>query len=782
MNQIGKFIGSYLCKTLLLAIFATSIVYLFLLSSILSVVEDFTHSLGIFSQSIIPFLGGFIIAVILHDVKAAGQIFPTRRLTLNQRLLCFLCLMPLPIFLLGAYLISLEVGIVTIATKCIFISSLLLLVIVSQLFKQLWRVQHAVIMSLCFLAFWIPIDILEFLFFSENGSEYLNSLLCWLILMTFGLVIGYKLKRSKETTNAETDIDLYNRIPYVTRMTQKLYKDKGNIALIGSFGSGKTWIVEQVMSNLKNNHKGWITVKIDGWGIQEIAISQSIISHIIKEISLHADMVAYLGLPNNYRDALKGAGSVTSILNALTNSGLDHVEQFEQINSLLGALELNLLVVVEDIDRNKSAEILANEVSNLLAQLSKNQRIRFVFSVGHEPHFSEMLMKSCGFYEFIPAPNFADTMKNLLNLRDSLIQSNPDLFSSHEVTKYEGKFLDHCASLFDTPRVFNRFADKTIESWRTLHGQVCIDDLLVFNTLMYCSPSVFIELVRDKSVDNMFSNLFENYFPSDDTQSVVDEVPLEEKKSNKMRAEEELIGYFTNSEPSFNDRSISPQSFRYQGANDKQGYFKLLIQGFSADAVKDKDYVDVISIKPDQLEQTEKAKIIEWLLSKTHLPKLAQFIAWQHKETPEIVVDWFVLLVVLSPQNQVLTYDEYFKIRHLYSVIEDDFGFNYPHLHANMLNALFEYDSVYFFVYFGLCADQASEKKSRVIAELVDLKSFSVRMCSALRDWDNRAQDLITPDKIFQDIEKFKMCIADDDLKSNFEVFKDSLNFDSNSN
>lgn len=782
MKDIEMFIGSYLCKTLLLALFATSIFYVLLLFPILSISADFTHSLDIFSQSIISLLGGFIIAVILHDVKAAGQICPTRKLTQNQRLLCFLCLMPLPIFLLGAYFISLEVGIVTIATKCILISSLLLLVIVSQLFKQLWRVQHAVIMSLCFIAVWIPIDILEFLFFSESGAEHLKTFLCWLIFMTAGLGIGYKLKQSRQTINAKPIKDSYKRESHVTRIVQKLCEYQGNIALIGAFGSGKTWITEQVISNLEDKHKDWATVKIDGWGVQESAISQSIISHIIKEISLHADMVAYLGLPNNYRDALQGAGSVTSILNALTNSGLEYVEQFEQVNCLLDTLKLNLLVIVEDIDRNQNAAVLANEVSNLLDQLSSIQNIRFIFSVGHEPHFSAMLMKSCGFYEFIPAPDFADTKANLLKLRENLLQSHPDLFSKNEIPNNKETFLDHCASLFDTPRVFDRFKDKTWESWHTLYGQVCIDDLLVFNTLMYCCPSAFVELVRDKSVDNMFYSPFDNYLPPDDTKSVATEVPPEEKKSNKMRAEEELIGYFTNSEPSFNDRSISPQSFRYQGANDKQKYFKILIQGFPANDVRDQDYVDLISVKPEELEQVEQARIIEWLSSKDNLAKLAIFIAWQHKDTPEIVADWLIKLVVLSPKNKVFTRDEDYKIRQVYNVIENDFGFYHPHLHANMLNALSKIDLLFFLAYFRFCGIEASEKKARAIGDLVDLAEISKKLNSTLRGSGNTFEDVIPLHLVLQEIEKLKMSTSDEDVKRKFDVLKDSLNFDSNLN
>jgi Cdc6-like AAA superfamily ATPase len=781
MKDIEMFIGSYLCKTLLLALFATSIFYVLLLFPILRIPADFTHSLDIFSQSIISLLGGFIIAVILHDVKAAGQIFPTRKLTQNQRLLCFLCLMPLPIFLLVAYFISLEVGIVTIATKCIFISSLLLLVIVSQLFKQLWRVQHAVIMSLCFLVFWIPIDILEFLFFSESGAEHLKTFLCWLIFMTAGLGIGYKLKQSKQTIKAKPSKDSYERESHVTRIVQKLCEYQGNIALIGAFGSGKTWITEQVISNVEDKYKDWVTVKIDGWGVQESAMSQSIISHIIKEISLRADMVAYIGLPNNYRDALQGAGSVTGILNSLTNSGLEYVEQFGQINCLLNTLKLNLLVVVEDIDRNKNAAVLANEVSNLLDQLSSIQKIRFIFSVGYESHFSAMLMKSCGFSEFIPAPNFADTKANLLKLRESLLQSHPDLFSKNEIPNNEQKFLDHCASLFETPRVFDRFKDKTWESWHTLHGQVCIDDLLVFNTLMYCCPSAFIELVRDKSVDNMFYSPFDNYLPPDDKKRVADEAPPEEKKSNKMRAEEELIGYFTDCEPSLNDRSISPQSLRYQGANDKQKYFKILIRGFPENDVKDQDYVDLISVKPEELEQAEQARISEWL-SSDNLAKLAVFIAWQHKDTPEIVVNWLIKLVVLSPKNKVFTRDEYFKIWHVYDIIEKDFGFNHPHLHANMLNALSKIDPMFFLAYFRFCGVQASEKKARAIGDLVDLAEISKKLNSMLRGSDNTFEDIIPLSTVLQDIEKFKMLTSDEDVKRKFDVLKDSLNFDSNSN
>jgi hypothetical protein len=51
MKDIEMFIGSYLCKTLLLALFATSIFYVLLLFPILRIPADFAHSLDIFHRA-----------------------------------------------------------------------------------------------------------------------------------------------------------------------------------------------------------------------------------------------------------------------------------------------------------------------------------------------------------------------------------------------------------------------------------------------------------------------------------------------------------------------------------------------------------------------------------------------------------------------------------------------------------------------------------------------------------------------------------------------------------
>ena len=729
MSLKKGFFIAYLSKTFLLAGSATFVIYLLSLLFRLSISSELSKSVESISWTLIPFFGGVLIASLLYDVKAFGQFTPILQLNSNKLLLrtCFaIVFIPIPIFLVASYVVDPELDVVIGGFKYISIACLFSLVFVSQFFKQLWRVQHAVILSLCFLGLLLPIDILEFLIFHENGEKHLFHIICWFISVSGGLLIGFKLKENKKNSSFDENEDGYNRTLYVTRMTDKLCNHEGNIALIGGFGSGKTWIVDQVAQNLQDKKERWITVRIDGWGYQETAITQSIISHIIKEVSLHVDMTAYIDLPNCYRDALKGVGSIAGVLNSFIKSGLDPIEQFEEINELLDVLDLNLLVTVEDVDRNKNAEVLANEISSLLAQLRRYKHIRFIFSVGHEPHFYEMLMKSCGFYEFILSPCFSANKENLVKFRNELILINPDLFCGHDIEDYVDDFLDCCAALFDNPRLFNRFKDRSKESWTMLHGQVCIDDLLIFNTLMYCCPNAFKELLRDKSADDKFYDI-STYFGSDSDKTKENVPKVDEEKSYKELAETRLVEFFTDSTKGLNNRNISPQSIRYQGDSDKHQIFNMLVQGDSLCQVRDEEYVNAISCKPEQLSDNDKTRVRSWLSSNDTFNKLAHFIGWQYKETPEQAAEWLKIVIALSSKNRDFGQREYSLISNVYRVIEDDFGWHYPELHAIMLNHLLHSYVGGFVEYFLQCGMEANYRKAEAIAKNVDFNVERLR-------------------------------------------------------
>lgn len=784
------FLAAYLFKTILLAGAAAFISYLLSFSSLFSASSEFVSSIEGIWWYLVPLFGGFIIAILLSDAKAAGQSTPLLKLFIKPLCFCSVIVLLMSVFLAASYALETTIDSLIFEIKCILLGGVILLVVVSQCFKQLWRVQHAVILSLCFLAMGLPVDILKFLLFNSSGSVYLWELVGWCMFMACGLLIGFWVKQFFKTKKFEGEpvSDSYERKGYVIRMESKLCEHEGNIALIGGFGSGKTWIVDKVAARLvdkattKLNKNNWIAVKIDGWGLQEAAISQSIISHIIQEISVHADMTAYIDLPNNYRDALKGAGSVAGVLNALANSGLKPMEQFEQINEMLATLDLNLLVAVEDLDRNNNAKILANEVASLLASLRHYHNIRFIFSVGYEPHFSDMLMKSCDFYEFLTVLSITDARKDLSELRQELLSADADLFIKDEVDENRVTFLEHCATLLDNPRLLQRHKDQTTASWSMLHGQVCIDDLLVFNTLMYCCPTAFIELMRDNNVDWIYNHPLDGMSAPDAEASEADKVggkeTIKEIKTNKQKAEESLIAYLSSDVMDEAGRDCSPQSLQYRGGNDKKYYFKLLVRGFSASEVKDKDYLAAISVEPDKLKQAETDKITEWLLVDNTFAKLALFIAWQHKHSLNVVVAWLALLVKLSPKSEKLNQDPIDRIASLYPVLEN---FRSPPLHAKMLNALAELSPAYFIEYLISCGDKVKIEKdtelARAIASGIEFETIKGKL-SGIGRWNYEYEGWGHKHSLVGAIDKFEACLsADDDkyLREMFETFRQSL-------
>ncbi|MEI8622825.1 hypothetical protein P4S66_19450 [Pseudoalteromonas sp. B129b] len=310
-----------------------------------------------------------------------------------------------------------------------------------------------------------------------------------------------------------------------------------HIALCGSFGCGKSSIVNAIVNDLKTlPEKGviWIHSDISTWGAASGSVAHVVLSHIIDDISQYIDMCAFRALPKHYTEALKSGGSVFQFASTLLAGPVDIEGSFLKLNAVLKVTNHKLLITLQDVDRGTGDENekRLNDIAALLDRLKKRSlsHINFIVAMGNENEVSgEVISKATDYREDILS---LDVKRVLVNFIISSLEFAINYHQVCEATdKYrkrfyileDGRFIGtidiakwRIKELIKVP-FYNsvELVDKKITSLRKLKkilrrvsqiwqptglmGEVNFTSLLMCIVLKEVSPHKFDQLLENKS-------------------------------------------------------------------------------------------------------------------------------------------------------------------------------------------------------------------------------------------------------------------------------------------
>jgi len=211
------------------------------------------------------------------------------------------------------------------------------------------------------------------------------------------------------------DQDIFGRIASASRVAKLLLNRKpSRIGIIGSYGSGKSSLINLVEHYLKDlslqraNYPNQlysgeiILCRVDGWGRKRGTVAKKILSLAIAEVKKYVDCTSVIALPENYRKAIAGASSLGgAAISAFLQSAHDPVSQLRKLDNILIAADLRLIIVLEDLDRNVSSVVFREEMSALLDRLRVLSNVSFLLAIGTERRFAEVLIRICDDLEAI---------------------------------------------------------------------------------------------------------------------------------------------------------------------------------------------------------------------------------------------------------------------------------------------------------------------------------------------------------------------------------------------
>ncbi|OHB59690.1 MAG: hypothetical protein A2173_02675 [Planctomycetes bacterium RBG_13_44_8b] len=308
----------------------------------------------------------------------------------------------------------------------------------------------------------------------------------------------------------EISEDLFNH-KYVAEKIKKILKSSPNknVGIIGGFGSGKSSIINLIMSQ---RSKKDIYCKIEGWGFKEDTAIEHILQLIIEELKNNFDCLSIYNVPKQYHDAMTNSGNyVFSFLSVFIQGTRNPEKILRKIDNTLQCLNKKLFIILEDIDRNVNDATFYNEIASFLNVTKKLNRISFIVALSPKEQLNPVLVKLCEYNEYIQRIDNHEVIRIFDSLidyfhtkfpEDKIIKNIEEIKSSLGIPRNSAEYdimqaLDHktpidfIVQLLDTPRKLKGVIRGMYIAWGNLHGEINFELLLLATILRTAAPEAY---------------------------------------------------------------------------------------------------------------------------------------------------------------------------------------------------------------------------------------------------------------------------------------------------
>lgn len=286
------------------------------------------------------------------------------------------------------------------------------------------------------------------------------------------------------------------------------------VVIEGPFGSGKTSIIELLIRHIgQEQPEKFIVARVSAWGFSSSAARQFILEQAIEVLRTRVDCFAVRGLPKAYLDALSRSTKwLPAILYPWTDNSTP-VQKLRSLTPILKAIDVHLVVVVEDSDRSGS-DFDPAHLQAMLHDFRQVERLSFILTVGSTakidyPKLAEQIItvarlqltdsavlldhirshcrESCLFIDLI-----GDTLNRPRSLLDEIeaSQTAPVLFSGRN------RWPNAVAQVLNTPRHLKFTLNSILRAWRRLNGEVDLDELIIMTALRHAASPAFSFILR----------------------------------------------------------------------------------------------------------------------------------------------------------------------------------------------------------------------------------------------------------------------------------------------
>jgi len=331
------------------------------------------------------------------------------------------------------------------------------------------------------------------------------------------------LRNEEPIASPQDDMFGYARI--ARRVARLLFESEPKtVGIVGPFGCGKTSLLNLVEYYLERPPEVPPPVRQDpthdsptgkrtpvlvcraaGWGLQEGAVAERILSAVLGALATRIDCLGISMLPREYAAALSelGSGWLRCAAGVLTPPARAE-DVLGRLDPILDAIGRNLVVFVEDMERNPSSSGAA-ELAALLDRLRPLKRVSFVLATSERSPTA--LPRICERIESLPALPLQQVIPVIEGFRSRELERYGDVnLGQGEARKLwvenqellgmaaaEGLIpaAKAIALFLRVPRALKSVLRRVSEVWRSLHGEIRFDHLLVAVVLRTGVPEAF---------------------------------------------------------------------------------------------------------------------------------------------------------------------------------------------------------------------------------------------------------------------------------------------------
>jgi hypothetical protein len=196
------------------------------------------------------------------------------------------------------------------------------------------------------------------------------------------------------------------------------------VVLEGALGSGKTSVINVLDRIIRESgHCDYLLVPVSAWGFSSAAARQHILGQVVEKLSMQLDCLAVHDLPRRYIEAVTESQKWLTFLRP-SLSELAPAERLRRLLPMLSAVDLHLVVIIEDSDRN-DAEFNPQHLQSMLNDFREVERLSFILTVGSSsrvdfPKVAEQI-------ESIPRLSRGDVLALVDRVRDYCLSNWPSI-------------------------------------------------------------------------------------------------------------------------------------------------------------------------------------------------------------------------------------------------------------------------------------------------------------------------------------------------------------------
>jgi hypothetical protein len=313
-----------------------------------------------------------------------------------------------------------------------------------------------------------------------------------------------------------SDIESLGRLKFAKQLADQIEKivpySSFCIGINGSWGSGKTSLIELIVDQIKQNKTRKKTIiKFSPWLFNN---TESLVSNFFTLLESHFQNKGHL-----YRElktykkqlaAIEKSTIKTEFFNLFEeNKSIE--DRFMSIKSALEKIKENLIVIIDDLDRLNSSEIIdVLRVIRLIANFPNT-----FYIVGYDRNFlNHAIRKQLTGYEYekyldkffqlefnipdlIPSV-VSDRLKDSLTYQLSLLEqgkmTQPNV--DHILTSVRYSFLN---KFIRNERDIKRFTNNLLLRFNSLKTELNLDQFFLLELIYYKSPTVYASIYENQN-------------------------------------------------------------------------------------------------------------------------------------------------------------------------------------------------------------------------------------------------------------------------------------------